>query len=102
MLHGQYQFLMKHFNYSNILTIDDLYEIADEHSLNIFSLYRHIVKLIKNNIIEKVIIKNNHNNATMVYSKTLDTEFAFIQKRKRNTNPPTLSQNEMDILLNNI
>lgn len=100
MLQGQYRYLIAHFEHSNLITMDDIYEIADEHDIKIFTLYREIIDLIKKNLFEKVNIINNYDSTIIVKSKDYNTEFAIVRKVV-NKSISILNQDNLDNLLSN-
>jgi len=90
--------LTNRLKYNNIITIDDIYEISEEHHIKIFSLYRYISELVKADKLKKVFIENTYDDLIIVQSKTFTSEIGFVLKRNSKLNP-ILSQNELDILL---
>ena len=93
--------LIEKFKYRNLITIDDLYTISHKEHVNIISLYRTVVDMIHNKLIEKVFINNESNNATIVDYKSYDTEFAIVKKRNMN-HSTLLSQKKIDSILNSL
>lgn len=96
-----YLLLINHLKANNILTIDDLYEIADDNELELFSLYREIIELIKKEKIKKLIIENQYNSMKIIESKTLSSEYCFILNEDIGKNS-LLTQSDINDILNAI
>jgi len=93
-----YQLLTRKFNFTNIITLDDIYDISDENNINIISFYKSIIKLIHEGKIEKVFILNIDDKQILRDKRSNDTEFALIKKRNKNT-VKTLLQKDITNLL---